>query len=196
MDESLVSIDGKTRCAWARGDWLQPYHDREWGVPLHEDRRLFEFILLDGFQAGLNWEIILKKRQAMRLAFDDFDPVKVAAFTAEDVERLLGNTGIIRNRQKINAAITNARAFLAIQAEFGSFDRYLWGFTDGEVIVNAWKEEAEIPARTPLSDGVSRDLIRRGFKFAGSTICYAFMQAAGIVNDHLVSCYRYRAFII
>ena len=181
------------RCAWARGDALQRrYHDEEWGVPVHDDRRLFEFLVLEGAQAGLSWETILRKREAYRRAFAGFDPVRVAAFGPGDVERLLGDAGIVRNRRKVESAVANARAFLAVQREFGSFDAYLWRFVGSRPVRNAWREMAEVPARTPESEAMSRDLRRRGFGFVGPTICYAFMQAVGMVNDHLVGCFRHR----
>ncbi|MCL4561043.1 MAG: DNA-3-methyladenine glycosylase I [Chloroflexi bacterium] len=179
------------RCSWAKNDWLGPYHDTEWGVPVHDDRLLFESLILDGMQAGLNWLIILKKRAAYRLALDGFDPHKVAAYGEEKVAELLANPGIIRNRAKITAAINNAQAFLRVQEESGSFDAYLWGFVDGRAVKNAWGTVEEIPARTPLSDRISKDLVQRGFKFAGSTICYAILQSVGLVNDHTVDCFRY-----
>ena len=181
------------RCPWGESHPLYVvYHDKEWGVPLHDDRTLFEMLILEGAQAGLSWITILKKRDAYRRAFSRFDPRKVARYDTRKVERLLTNDGIIRNRLKIGAAITNARAFLAVQDEFGSFDRYIWRFVDGRPKQNAWKTLKQIPARTKESDAVSQDLKRRGFKFVGSTICYAHMQATGMVNDHLVSCFRYR----
>jgi DNA-3-methyladenine glycosylase I len=168
------------------------YHDAEWGVPLHDDRKLFEFMLLDAFQAGLSWEIILKKRENFRRAMHDFDPGKIARYTQKDLDRLLTDEGIIRNRLKLQAAITNAQRFLELQMEFGSFDWYIWQFVGGTPIVNKWKSLAQIPAKTKESDAMSADLKKRGFKFVGSTICYAFMQAAGMVNDHVVGCHRYR----
>jgi DNA-3-methyladenine glycosylase I len=181
-----------TRCEWAGSDPLYvAYHDQEWGVPLHDDRGLFEFIILEGAQAGLSWATILKKRENYRIAFDNFDPSRVAKFDERKVAELLENPGIVRNRLKVNAAITNARAFLKIQEEFGSFDAYIWQFVGGSPKRNAWKSLGEIPARTAESDTLSVDLIRRGFKFVGSTICYAHMQATGMVNDHVVSCFRY-----
>lgn len=180
------------RCAWAGSDPLYvAYHDLEWGVPVHEDRILFEFLILEGAQAGLSWSTILKKRENYRLAFDMFDPSKVAAYGEERVLDLLSNPGIVRNRRKIEATISNARSFLAVQSEFGSFDRYIWGFVDGSTIHNSWQSLAEIPANTHHSDAMSKDLQRRGFKFVGSTICYAFMQAVGLVNDHTIDCFRY-----
>ena len=182
----------RSRCQWARTPLGIAYHDNEWGAPIHDDRMLFEFLILEGAQAGLSWETILKKRDAYRDAFDGFDPARVARFTPARVERLLRNPGIVRNRLKIESAVTNARAFLAVQKEFGSFDDYVWRFVGGAPRVNGWRTLTEIPARTPESDALSRDLLRRGFKFVGSTICYAFMQAVGLVNDHTTDCFRYR----
>jgi DNA-3-methyladenine glycosylase I len=167
------------------------YHDTEWGVPVHDDRILFEFLILEGAQAGLSWSTILKKRAAYRQAFAEFDPTRVAAYDESKVAELLANPGIVRNRRKIETAIGNARAFLAIQREFGSFDAYVWRFVGGQPKVNAWRSLAELPATTPESEALSQDLARRGFKFIGSTICYAFMQAVGMVNDHVVDCFRY-----
>lgn len=182
----------KIRCAWAGTDPIYiKYHDTEWGIPLHDDRRLFEFLLLDGFQAGLSWITILKKRSNYREAFDHFEPQKMAAYDAYKVKKLLANKGIIRNRLKIEAAIQNAKSFLAVRKEFGSFDNYIWQFTGRQIIKNAWKTMAEIPAQTKESVAMSNDLKKRGFKFVGPTICYAFMQAAGMVNDHVVDCFRY-----
>ena len=172
---------------------MERYHDTEWGVPLHDDRKLFEFFVLDAFQAGLSWAIVLKKRQAFRKAFDDFDPAKVARYRPARVARLIGNPAIIRNRQKIESTISNAKAFLAVQKEFGSFDRYIWQFVGGKPMVTRVRRLADIRARSAESDAMSADLKRRGFRFCGSTICYAFMQAAGLVNDHLVTCFRFRA---
>lgn len=180
------------RCAWATNDLNIPYHDAEWGVPLHDDQGLFEFILLEGAQAGLSWDTILRKRENYRAAFDGFDPVKVARYTEARIAKLLTNEGIIRNRLKIASAVTNAKAFLKVQDEFGSFDRYIWQFVDGKPIRNAWTETGQVPATTDISDIVSKDLKKRGFKFVGSTIMYAHMQATGMVNDHLVSCFRYK----
>jgi len=181
-----------TRCAWAGTDPLYvAYHDQEWGVPLHDDRLLFEFLILDGMQAGLSWAIILKKRENFRRLFDNFDPSLIATYDDARVAMLLSDPGIVRNRLKVAAAIQNARAFLDIQKEFGSFDAYIWQFVGGQPKKNAWKGLADIPARTSESDAMSKDLARRGFKFVGSTICYAFMQAAGLVNDHTVDCFRY-----
>jgi DNA-3-methyladenine glycosylase I len=169
------------------------YHDREWGVPVHDDRVLFEFLILEGAQAGLSWETILRKRDGYRRAFAGFDPARVARFTAARRRRLLADPGIVRNRLKIESAVTNAAAFLAIQRESGSFDRWLWDFAGGRPVVNRWRSHRRLPARTALSDDLSRELKRRGFRFVGTTICYAFMQAVGIVNDHLTDCFRYEA---
>jgi DNA-3-methyladenine glycosylase I len=180
-----------TRCAWARTDLSIAYHDDEWGVPVHDDRTLFEFLTLEGAQAGLSWETILKKREAYRHAFSGFDPVVVARFTPARVERLLRDPGIVRNRLKVESTIGNANAFRAVQDEYGTFDAYLWAFVDRTPRVNGWRSLQEIPATTPESDALSRDLKRRGFRFVGSTICYAFMQAVGMVNDHTVDCFRH-----
>jgi DNA-3-methyladenine glycosylase I len=181
------------RCAWAGSDPLYlEYHDREWGVPVHDDRRLFEFLILEGAQAGLSWLTILRKREAYRAAFAGFDPEAVARFGVAKVAALLANPGIVRNRLKVESAISNARAFLQIQEEFGSFAAYQWGFVEGGPICNAWKTIEEVPPFTPVSDALSRDLKRRGFRFVGSTICYAHMQAVGMVNDHTVDCFRWR----
>lgn len=180
------------RCPWAGTDPnYVAYHDTEWGVPVHDDRRIFEFLILEGMQAGLSWLTVLNKRENFRAAFDDFDPEKVARYNARKVERLLQNPGIIRNRLKVNAAVTNAKAFLLTQQEFGSFDAYIWQFVGGQPKVNGWRSMKDIPAKTAESDAMSKDLLKRGFKFVGSTICYAHMQAAGMVNDHLVGCFRY-----
>lgn len=179
------------RCAWATTELAMSYHDNEWGVPVHDDRVLFEFLILEGAQAGLSWNTILKKRENYRKAFDEFRPEKIARYGKRDVQRLLRNDGIVRNRSKIAAAIKNANSFLAVKNEFGSFDAYLWSFVNGKPIQNRWRTLADVPARTAESDAMSRDLLRRGFKFVGSTICYAFMQAIGMVNDHLVTCPRY-----
>ena len=182
------------RCAWAATDPLMiAYHDREWGVPIHDDRRLFEFLILEGAQAGLSWSTILKKREAYRMAFDNFNPAVVARYTAAKLRRLLADEGIVRNRLKIAAAVQNARAFLAIQKEFGSFDTYLWPFVDGRALINRPATMRDVPAKTEISDRLSKDLKRRGFNFVGSTICYAFMQAVGMVNDHWVTCFRFQA---
>jgi DNA-3-methyladenine glycosylase I len=179
------------RCAWARGALDIEHHDTEWGVPCHDDRVLFEFLVLEGAQAGLSWSTILGKRAGYRRAFADFDPTRVARFTPVRIERLVQDPSIVRHRQKIEAAVGNARAFLAVQAEHGSFDKYVWEFVGGLPQHNAWRAPGQVPARTPVSDALSKDLGRRGFKFVGSTICYAFMQSTGMVNDHLVTCFRY-----
>jgi DNA-3-methyladenine glycosylase I len=179
------------RCPWATTELSIAYHDEEWGVPVHNDRHLFEFLILEGAQAGLSWITILKKRDNYRAAFDQFDPGKVARYGPRDVQRLLNDPGIVRNRLKIAAAIQNAKAFLKLQDEFGSFGRYSWNFVGGQPLQNRWRVMADVPARTPESDAFSQDLLRRGFKFVGSTICYAHMQATGMVNDHLVTCPRY-----
>jgi len=171
---------------------MQAYHDEEWGVPQHRDRVLFEFLILEGAQAGLSWSTILNKRENYRKAFANFDPKKVAKFNAAKVRKLLADPGIVRNRLKVNAAITNAKAFLQVQDEFGSFDKYIWGFVGGKPIVNRLKSFKDVQARTKESDAMSKDLQKRGFKFVGSTICYAFMQAVGMVNDHMMDCFRYR----
>jgi DNA-3-methyladenine glycosylase I len=182
----------RVRCAWAGTDPLyRSYHDREWGVPLHDDRRLFELLCLEGAQAGLAWITILRKRAGYRRAFDRFEPRTVAGYGAAKVRSLLADPGIVRNRLKVQGAVRNARAFLALRAELGSFDRFLWGFVDGQPRQNAWRSLKEVPARTPESDALSRALRQRGFTFVGSTICYAFMQAAGLVNDHTVDCFRH-----
>ena len=181
-----------SRCGWARSELGIPYHDTEWGVPLHDDRRLFEFLILEGAQAGLSWETILRKREAYRTAFDDFDPERVARYTAKKVERLMADAGIVRNRLKIESAVSNARAFLDVRNEAGSFDAYVWRFVDGKPRVNQVRASGDVPASTPQSDAMSKDLRMRGFRFVGTTICYAFMQATGMVNDHAVTCFRYR----
>ena len=182
----------RKRCAWARTPLGIAYHDREWGVPVHDDRVFFEFVTLEGAQAGLSWETILNKRDAYRQAFAGFDPARVARFTPARVERLLLNPGIVRNRLKVVSTVGNAKAFLAVQEQFGSFDRYVWRFVGDKPRVNRWKPGGQIPARTPESDALSRDLLDRGFKFVGSTIIYAHMQATGMVNDHFTGCFRYR----
>jgi DNA-3-methyladenine glycosylase I len=187
----MPGLASKPRCRWASDELSAAYHDEEWGVPVHDDRLLFEFLILEGAQAGLSWSTILRKRAAYRKAFDRFDPRKVARYDAAKVAALLANEGIVRNRLKIASAVTNAQAFLAVQKEFGSFDRYIWGFVDGQPVRNRRSAREVLPARTPQSDAMSKDLIRRGFKFVGSTICYAFMQAVGMVNDHATDCYRY-----
>ena len=181
----------KRRCEWAGGEAMLEYHDREWGTPVHDDRTLFEFLILEGAQAGLSWATILKKRAAYRAAFDAFDVAKVAAYNQGRVEALLADAGIVRNRRKIESAIGNARAFLEVRQEFGAFDAYVWSFVGGKPLRNGIQAMSEIPATTETSDRLSADLKRRGFKFVGSTICYAFMQAVGLVNDHATYCFRY-----
>jgi DNA-3-methyladenine glycosylase I len=179
-------------CEWPSNDPLmQKYHDEEWGTPVHDDLKLFEFMVLDNFQAGLSWKTILHKRENFKKAFDDFDYRKIARYDQKKIDSLLGDAGIIRNQSKIRATINNARCFLEVQKEFGSFDSYIWQFTKWRTVHNHWKTLKEIPSRSDESDAMSRDLIRRGFKFVGTTICYAFMQASGMVNDHLVTCFRY-----
>ena len=180
----------RKRCPWAQTPLSIAYHDAEWGVPVHDDHRLFEMLTLEGAQAGLSWETILRKREGYRDAFAGFDPGRVARFTAARVERLLTNPAIVRNRLKVESTVGNARAFLVVQREFGSFDAYLWGLAGGAPRVNAWRSMSSVPARTAASDALSRDLSRRGFRFVGSTICYAFMQAVGVVNDHTADCFR------
>lgn len=182
-----------TRCGWATSDPLYvSYHDTEWGVPVHDDRLIFEFLTLEGMQAGLSWLTILRKRENFRKAFDGFDPHKVAAYDERKIAALLADAGIIRNKAKINAAVGNARAVLDVQHEFGTFDKYIWGFIGGKPIQNMWKSLSEIPAKTKQAETISKDLIRRGFKFVGPTIIYAHMQAAGMVNDHTTDCFRHR----
>ncbi len=178
------------RCHWAKTDLSIDYHDREWGLPVHDDRRLFEFLVLEGAQAGLSWETILRKRENYRQAFDNFDPPKVASYNPRKIDKLLHNEGIIRNRLKIHSAIQNARAFMSVQKEFDTFDKYLWRFVEGQPLRR--KRGAAVPVRTEISDALSRDLKTRGFNFVGSTICYSFMQAVGLVNDHDLTCFRYR----
>ena len=193
MSEPSKTSQGVVRCAWVGSDPLyEQYHDTEWGVPVRDDRLLFEALTLDGAQAGLSWLTVLRKRENYRKAFDLFDPVRVAAYTEEDVQRLLGNPGIIRNQLKVRSAITNARAFLQVQEEFGEFAKFLWSFVEDRPIQNSWKHVREVPATSPESDRLSEELRRRGFKFAGSTICYALMQAVGMVNDHTTDCPRYK----
>jgi DNA-3-methyladenine glycosylase I len=182
----------RLRCAWARNELAVRYHDKEWGVPVHDDRRLFEFLILEGAQAGLSWDTILKKRENYRSAFDGFDATRIARYQKGKIARLLADPGIIRNRLKIASTVQNAKAFLNLQEQMGSFDHYVWQFVDGQPRINAWKSIGQVPAQTPQSDAMSKDLKKRGFKFVGSTICYAFMQAVGMVNDHLVDCFRYR----
>lgn len=190
---SVTTMEHVEVCLWAKRSAIErSYHDEEWGVPLHDDRRLFEFLILEGAQAGLSWSTILRKRAAYREAFDDFDPTRVARYDATKCHQLVGNAGIVRNRAKIEAAIGNARAFMAIQESFGSFDRYIWRFVDGLTIQNAWREPGEVPAQSRISEAMSKELKRRGFRFVGATICYAFMQAIGMVNDHTIDCFRWR----
>ncbi len=185
------------RCDWTNNNpYNIEYHDKEWGLPLHNDQKLFEFLILDAFQAGLSWLTILKKRENFRKAFDNFDAKKIALYDDKKINELLNNAGIIRNKLKIHASVTNAKSFLEIQKEFGSFDKYIWQFTKHKTIVNKWENWKEIPASTKESDAMSKDLKKRGFKFVGSTICYAFMQAAGMVNDHTVDCFRYKEVMI
>ncbi|HXW39087.1 MAG TPA: DNA-3-methyladenine glycosylase I [Acidimicrobiales bacterium] len=183
--------EGASRCAWATGEFLVPYHDEEWGVPVHDDRRHFEFLVLEAAQAGLSWLTILRRREGYRQAFCGFDPELVAGFNNRDVERLLKDEGIIRNRQKVESTVANARALLALVDSEGSFDEYLWGFVDGAPIVNEWSDTAQIPAKTALSERLSKDLRARGFRFVGPVVCYAHLQAAGLVNDHLTTCFRW-----
>jgi len=187
----MSSLD-QPRCSWASNELSIRYHDDEWGVPVHDDNRFFEFLILEGAQAGLSWDTILKKRDEYRRAFSMFDPAKVARFNQKSIARLLTNPGIVRNRLKIESTLTNARSFLAVQEEFGSFDEYVWRFVDGHPKRNAWRSHERLPASTPESDVLSKDLKRRGFRFVGTTICYAFMQATGLVNDHMTDCFRYR----
>lgn len=182
----------KNRCSWSSSDPIYiSYHDAEWGVPLHDDQKWFEFIVLDGAQAGLSWLTVLRKREHYRKVFDNFSPEKVALYDTNKIQELLLDPGIIRNKLKVNSAVKNAQAFLKIQEQFGSFDKYIWQFVGGKPIINSWKTLQEIPAKTKESDTMSTDLLKHGFSFVGSTICYAFMQAAGMVNDHLVDCFRY-----
>lgn len=185
-------MDAKTRCEWCGSDPLYTaYHDHEWGVPLHDDRRLFEFLVLEGAQAGLSWLTILRKRDNYRKAFHGFDWERMAGYSQKDIARLLSNPGIVRNRLKIESAIRNAQAVMGVRKEYGSLDAYLWGYVDGVPLQNAWKGKADVPAKTKVSDRMSRDLKERGFTFVGSTICYAFMQAVGMVNDHTTTCFRH-----
>ncbi len=189
--KTTCKVPERCRCPWAKTEQYIEYHDKEWGVPVHDDRTLFEFLILEGAQAGLSWETILKKRENYREAFDHFDPAIVAKYGKRKQQSLMSNPGIVRNRLKIDAAIQNAKAFRAVQQEFGTFDEYIWGFVGHMPKQNAWKSMAEVPAHTSESDAMSKDLKQRGFKFVGSTICYAFMQAVGMVNDHLVECFRH-----
>jgi DNA-3-methyladenine glycosylase I len=183
--------DGRRRCGWATGPWLLPYHDDEWGVEVHDDRVHFEHLTLEAAQAGLSWLTVLKRRDGYRRAFAGFDPAAVAAYGPDRIDALAADAGIIRNRRKIEATVANASSFLAVQEEFGSFDAYLWSYVDGEPKVNRWRSTAEVPASTPLSESVSRDLRRRGFSFVGPTVCYSHLQAAGLVVDHVVTCFRH-----
>jgi len=180
-----------SRCRWAQGELYEAYHDKEWGIPVHDDRLLFEFLILEGAQAGLSWITILKKRDNYRRAFDNFDAVKIARYSPRKIQNLMADPGIVRNKLKIESAVRNARNFLEVQKEFGTFDHYLWRFVGGKPILNHWKSHEAIPPRTQASDAMSKDLLQRGFKFVGSTICYAFMQAVGMVNDHTTDCFRY-----
>lgn len=180
------------RCGWSSDPLMNKYHDTEWGVPLHDDDKLFEFLVLEGMQAGLSWSIIMRKRENFRRAFDNFNPRKVARYDSKKMRVLLKNEGIIRNRLKLEAAVGNAKAFIAVQKEFGSFDNYMWGFVKGRQIVNKWKSLRQLPANSKVSDKMSADLKKRGFKFVGSTVCYSHMQATGMVNDHIVSCFRHK----
>jgi DNA-3-methyladenine glycosylase I len=191
MDASEAESRIKTRCGWAKNDLAIDYHDKEWGVPLHDDRRLFEFLILEGAQAGLSWDTILAKRENYRAAFDDFDAAKIAVYDERKLNELMNNAGIVRNRLKIASAVHNARAYLTAVEEFGSFNSFIWQFVGGKPIRNGWETMKEVPAKTAVSDAMSKDLRKRSFNFVGSTICYAFMQATGMVNDHLVSCFRY-----
>ena len=193
MTSVVKEVRPLARCAWANNDLSVRYHDEEWGVPVHDDRTFFEFLILEGAQAGLSWNTILNKRENYRNAFDGFDPVKIARYNPRKIQKLLADPGIVRNKLKVAAAVANAKAFLRVQEEFGSFDRYIWQFVGGKPRVNAPKSLKQVPARTAESDAMSKDLKKRGFKFVGSTICYAFMQATGMVNDHVVDCFRYKA---
>jgi DNA-3-methyladenine glycosylase I len=191
IDPDAFVPDDRPRCHWATGPWNTPYHDSEWGVPVHDDRTHFEFLVLEGAQAGLSWLTILKKREGYRRLFADFDVEKVARFTPKRIEKILLDPGIIRNRAKVEATVRNARAYIAVQEEFGSFDTYMWGFVGGATKVNKWRRIEQLPATTPISEALSADLRKRDFRFVGPTVCYSHLQAAGLVNDHLVSCFRY-----
>jgi len=188
----IAKMETLQRCSWARNDLAIAYHDKEWGRPVHDDRILFEFLVLEGAQAGLSWDTILQKRENYRVAFDGFNAEKIARYDARKIRQLLSNPGIVRNRLKIASTVQNAKAFLAVQAEQGAFDPYIWQFVEGKPRINKWKSLKQVPASTSQSDAMSKDLRKRGFNFVGSTICYAFMQAVGMVNDHLVDCFRYR----
>jgi DNA-3-methyladenine glycosylase I len=192
MSSKKANKQGVTRCGWANNELSIRYHDEEWGVPVHDDRTLFEFLILEGAQAGLSWNTILNKRENYRRAFAGFHPERVARFDQRKTRKLLADPGIVRNKLKIHSTVENAKSFLRVQKEFGSFDRYIWQFVGGKPKVNRWKSPRQVPARTEESDAMSKDLKRRGFRFVGSTICYAFMQATGMVNDHAVDCFRYR----
>jgi DNA-3-methyladenine glycosylase I len=187
-----MATDDRPRCHWATGPWDIPYHDTEWGVPVHDDRVHFEFLVLEGAQAGLSWLTILKKRDGYRRNFAGFDPEKVARFSPKRIEKILLDPGIVRNRSKVESTVRNARAYLDVQEEFGSFDTYVWGFVGGRPKVNKWRRIEQVPPTSPVSEALSADLRRRGFRFVGPTVCYAHLQATGLVNDHLVSCFRYR----
>ena len=191
IDPDAFVPDDRPRCHWATGPWNTPYHDTEWGVPVHDDRTHFEFLVLEGAQAGLSWLTILKKREGYRRNFADFDVEKVARFTPKRIEKILLDPGIIRNRAKVESTVRNAGVFLAVQEEFGSFDTYMWGFVGGAPKVNRWRRIEQLPATTPISEALSADLRKRDFRFVGPTVCYSHLQAAGLVNDHLVSCFRY-----
>jgi len=195
MPKISANKDALTRCPWARSELMIRYHDEEWGVPVHDDARLFEFLILEGAQAGLSWETILNKRENYRAAFDGFDARKIARYDRRKLAQLMKNPGIVRNRLKIASATQNAKAMLQLQKEFGSFDSYLWQFVNGKPKVNSWKPRQRIPARTAESDALSKDLKKRGFNFVGSTICYAFMQAVGMVNDHTMQCFRHNVLL-
>ena len=192
MTDKRTDSQSRARCAWATSAEMIRYHDEEWGVPVHDDGTLFEFLILEGAQAGLSWSTILNKREHYRRAFDGFDAERIANYDRKKMRQLLADPGIVRNRLKIAAAVENAKAVLRVRAEFGSFEGYIWGFVQDKPRVNKWKSLRQVPARTPESDALSQDLKKRGFKFVGSTICYAFMQAVGMVNDHAVNCFRYR----
>jgi DNA-3-methyladenine glycosylase I len=191
----MTSAKNKIRCAWAKNELSIAYHDAEWGVPLHDDGRLFEFLILEGAQAGLSWDTILQKRDHYRVVFDKFDPMKIARYDQRKITQLLADPGIIRNKLKVASAVRNAKALLAVQAEFGSFDDYIWQFVNGRPKINKWRSLKDVPPKTAASDAMSKDLKHRGFNFVGSTICYAFMQAVGMVNDHTVDCFRYRQLV-
>lgn len=194
MEIKMTKSNEKVRCAWVKEDdeLYRDYHDTEWGTPIYDDRLLFEFLILEGMQAGLSWITVLKKRKAYRKSFDNFNPKKIALYDQVKINELLENTGIIRNKLKIKSAIVNAKAYLQVKKEWGSFSNYIWHFVDGQPIINHWKTTKQVPATTDISDAMSKDLKKRGFKFVGSTICYAFMQAVGLVNDHTVNCFRYK----